>query len=165
MHMKARIFFWFITSALADMFQFNTVFGIVIAFVSNAIMAKIGGGDAWRWMLGIAALPSVIYPLICFALPESPRWLIGRKSDREAGIKVLKLVEPDFSQAQLEAHADEILAAARSEKVAASRFWTCRLHVPITLAILVAFFPKMVTSFAPGYLFLFFCGIMVLQLI
>ena len=44
---------------LAGMFQFNIVFGIVIAFLSNAVIARIGGEDAWRWMLGIAAVPSV----------------------------------------------------------------------------------------------------------
>ena len=43
---------------LAGMFQFNIVFGIVIAFLSNAVIARIGGEDAWRWMLGIAAVPS-----------------------------------------------------------------------------------------------------------
>ncbi len=98
---------------LAGMFQFNIVFGIVVSFASNALIAKFGGGDAWRWMLGIAAVPSVIYAVMCFGLPESPRWLIGRKGDRAAGIKVLKLIEPDFPRERLEARADEILAAAR----------------------------------------------------
>jgi len=139
---------------LAGMFQFNIVFGIVIAFLSNAVIARIGGEDAWRWMLGIAAIPSVIYAVMCFGIPESPRWLIGRKGDRAAGIKVLKLIEPDFPQARLEAHADEIMAASRSEKGAASRFWTWRLRVPILLAILVAFFNQLsginaVLYFAP----------------
>jgi len=139
---------------LAGMFQFNIVFGIVVSFASNALIARIGGEDAWRWMLGIAAVPSVIYAVMCLGLPESPRWLIGRKGDRAAGIKVLKLIEPDFPQARLEAHADEIMAAARSEKVAASRFWTWRLRVPIFLAILVAFFNQLsginaVLYFAP----------------
>ena len=139
---------------LAGMFQFNIVFGIVIAFLSNAVIARMGGEDAWRWMLGIAAIPSVIYALMCFALPESPRWLIGRKGDREAGLKVLKLIEPDFPQAKLEAHAEELMAAARSEKAVASGFWTWRLRVPIFLAILVAFFNQLsginaVLYFAP----------------
>jgi MFS transporter, SP family, arabinose:H+ symporter len=128
---------------LAGMFQFNIVFGIVIAYLSNAIIARIGGEDAWRWMLGVAAVPSIVYALMCFGLPESPRWLIGRKGDREAGIKVLRLIEPDLPQAQLEAHADEILAASRSERGAVSRFWTWRLHVPIFLAFLVAFFNQL----------------------
>ena len=71
---------------LAGMFQFNIVFGIVIAFLSNALLAGIGE-NAWRWMLGVAAFPSLLYTVLCFGIPESPRWLIGRKGDREAGLK------------------------------------------------------------------------------
>ena len=41
-------------------------------------------------MLGIAAVPSLIYALMCLGLPESPRWLIGRKGDRAAGLEVLQ---------------------------------------------------------------------------
>src|SRR5215469_4640038 len=95
---------------LAGMFQFNIVFGIVVAFLSNAILARIGGEHAWRWMLGIAAIPSLIYAIMCLGLPESPRWLIGRKNDRAAGLAVLKLIEPDKTDIQLSAHADEILS-------------------------------------------------------
>ena len=128
---------------LAGMFQFNIVFGIVIAFLSNAIIAHFGGEHAWRWMLGIAAIPSIIYALMCLALPESPRWLLSRKGDRAAGLAVLKLIEPDFSQAKLEAHADELMTAARAENTVASNFWTWRLRIPIFLAFLVAFFNQL----------------------
>ena len=139
---------------LAGMFQFNIVFGIVVAFASNAVIARIGGEEAWRWMLGVAAVPSVVYAVMCFGLPESPRWLIGRRGDRAAGLAVLKLVEPDLPPARLEAHADEILAAARDEKALASGFWTWRLRTPILLAILIAFFNQLsginaVLYFAP----------------
>jgi sugar porter (SP) family MFS transporter len=128
---------------LAGLFQFNIVFGIVIAFLSNAIIAKIGGESAWRWMLGIAAIPSLIYAVMCFGLPESPRWLIGRKNDRAGGLTVLKLIEPEKSDAQLAAHADEILSASHSEKSAAAGFWSSRLRIPILLAFAVAFFNQL----------------------
>lgn len=128
---------------LAGMFQFNIVFGIVIAFLSNAILAKVGGEQAWRWMLGIAAIPSVIYAVLCFGIPESPRWLLSRKGDRAAGLKVLKLIEPDLPTAQLEAHADGLMLAAKAENSAASSFWTWRLRVPILLAFLLAFFNQL----------------------
>jgi len=139
---------------LAGMFQFNIVFGIVVSFASNAIIARIGGEDAWRWMLGIAAVPSVIYAAMCLRLPESPRWLISRRGDRAAGLAVLRLIEPDLPAAKLEAHADEIVAAARSEATTATRFWTWRLRVPIFLAFFVAFFNQLsginaVLYFAP----------------
>ena len=128
---------------LAGMFQFNIVFGIVIAFASNAIIARISGEDGWRWMLGIAAVPSLIYAVLCFGLPESPRWLLARRGDRAAGLAVLELIEPELSQKQLEAHADELISAAVSEKKSASNFWTWRLRVPICLAFFVAFFNQL----------------------
>ena len=128
---------------LAGMFQFNIVFGIVIAFASNAIIARVGGENAWRWMLGIAAVPSVIYSIMCFGLPESPRWLLSRKGDRAAGLAVLKLIEPELPPAKLEAHADELMAAAKAESTVASNFWTWRLRIPIFLAFLVAFFNQL----------------------
>src|SRR5208283_5570622 len=126
---------------LAGMFQFNIVFGILIAFASNAMLAGIGE-NAWRWMLGVAAFPSLVYTVMCFAIPESPRWLIGRKGDRAAGVEVLRLIEPELSSAQREADADAILAAS-SERVSAAHFWTWRLRVPILLAFLVAFFNQL----------------------
>jgi MFS transporter, SP family, arabinose:H+ symporter len=126
---------------LAGMFQFNIVFGILIAFASNAMLGGIGE-NAWRWMMGVAAFPSIIYTVMCFAIPESPRWLIGRKGDRAAGIKVLKLIEPEVTPARLEADADAILTAS-SERFTSAHFWTWRLRVPIILAFLVAFFNQL----------------------
>lgn len=137
---------------LTGMYQFNIVFGILVAYGSNALLAGIGA-EAWRWMLGVAAIPSVIYTLACFAVPESPRWLLIRKGNRAAGLKVLQLIEPDASPAQIEAEADGILASVSVGKTGA-RFWTWRLRVPILLAILIAFFNQMsgvnaVLYFAP----------------
>jgi sugar porter (SP) family MFS transporter len=137
---------------LAGMFQFNIVFGILVAFASNALLARVGE-NAWRWMLGVAALPSIVYTVMCFALPESPRWLIARKGDRAAGLSVLRLIEPEASPATLEAQADEIQAAS-SERVVSSNFWSYRLAMPITLAFLIAFFNQLsginaVLYFAP----------------
>ncbi|TAL00856.1 MAG: sugar porter family MFS transporter, partial [Verrucomicrobia bacterium] len=126
---------------LAGMFQFNIVFGIVMAFLSNALLAGIGE-NAWRWMLGVAAFPSVVYTLMCFGIPESPRWLIGRKGDRVAGVKVLKLIEPDALPSEIEADADAIVAAS-SARATATHFWTWRLRIPILLAFLVAFFNQL----------------------
>ncbi len=126
---------------LAGMFQFNIVFGILIAFVSNALLAGIGE-NAWRWMLGVAAFPSLLYTAFCFGLPESPRWLLTRKGDREAALEVLRRVEPDASAADIAAQADAI-AAASSEQASSGHFWTHRLRKPIFLAILIAFFNQL----------------------
>src|SRR3954454_2079350 len=81
---------------LAGMFQFNIVFGILVAFASNAALSGIGE-NAWRWMLGVAAFPSIAYTVLCFGLPESPRWLLTRKGDRTRGLQVLALVHPNAS--------------------------------------------------------------------
>ena len=126
---------------LAGMFQFNIVFGILIAFVSNALLASIGE-NAWRWMLGVAAFPSLLYAVFCFALPESPRWLLSKKGDREAGMQVLQRIEPDASKAEIATEADAIIAAS-SEKASSGNFWTRRLQKPILLAILIAFFNQL----------------------
>jgi sugar porter (SP) family MFS transporter len=126
---------------LAGMFQFNIVFGIVIAFVSNALLAGIGE-HAWRWMLGVAAFPSLLYTALCFGIPESPRWLIARRGNRAAAVKVLHIIRPESTPAELEAKADEI-AAASSERVASAHFWTSRLRRPILLAFLIAFFNQL----------------------
>lgn len=137
---------------LAGMFQFNIVFGIVIAFLSNALLAGIGE-NAWRWMLGVAAFPSILYTVMCFGIPESPRWLLGRKGDRAAGLAVLRLIRPEAAPADLESQADEIMAAS-PDRSAAGRFWTWRLRIPILLAVLIAFFNQLsginaVLYFAP----------------
>jgi MFS transporter, SP family, arabinose:H+ symporter len=126
---------------LAGMFQFNIVFGILIAFVSNALLAGVGE-NAWRWMLGVAAFPSLLYAVFCFGLPESPRWLLSKKGDCEAGMQVLQRIEPDASKAEITAEADAIIAAS-SEQASSGHFWTRRLQKPILLAILIAFFNQL----------------------
>jgi MFS transporter, SP family, arabinose:H+ symporter len=137
---------------LAGMFQFNIVFGILIAFLSNALLGGIGP-NAWRWMLGVEAFPAVLFTILCLFIPESPRWLIGRKGNRIAGIQVLRLIRPDSTEADLESRADEILLAS-TEQASAGRFWTKRLRIPMLLAFLIAFFNQLsginaVLYFAP----------------
>ena len=126
---------------LAGMFQFNIVFGILVAFVSNALLAGIGP-NAWRWMLGVAAFPSLLYAVLCLGLPESPRWLLSKKGDRETALDVLQQIEPEISKAEIVRQADEIMAAS-TEQVSSGQFWTRRLRKPILLAFLIAFFNQL----------------------
>jgi SP family arabinose:H+ symporter-like MFS transporter len=137
---------------LAGMFQFNIVFGILIAFVSNALLASVGQ-NAWRWMLGVAAFPSLLYSLFCLALPESPRWLLSRKGDRDAALSVLQRIQPTASQSLIATEADAITAAS-AETRSSGHFWTRQQRRPILLAILIAFFNQLsginaVLYFAP----------------
>jgi sugar porter (SP) family MFS transporter len=137
---------------LAGTFQFNIVFGVIVAYLSNYLL-KDTGANAWRWMLGVAAFPSLIYTLSCFALPESPRWLLGRKQDRTEGLRVLRLIMSDRPEAEIDAVAEEILSASH-DKIETGPFWTRRMWRPILLAILIAFFNQLsginaVLYFAP----------------
>lgn len=128
---------------LTGLFQFNIVFGILIAFLSNYLIGKyMDIGVAWRWMLGVEAFPALLYTVMCFGIPESPRWLISRKGDREAGIKVLQLIQPQSTTAELSAKADEI-AAASTDRVKAAGFWSPQLRRPILLAFIIAFFNQL----------------------
>jgi SP family arabinose:H+ symporter-like MFS transporter len=126
---------------LAGMFQFNIVFGILIAFVSNALLAGIGD-NAWRWMLGVAAFPSLLYALFCFWLPESPRWLLTKKGDRAGAMEVLQRAQPQATRELIASEADEIVAGS-TEQGSSGNFWTDRLRKPILLALLIAFFNQM----------------------
>ena len=126
---------------LAGMFQFNIVFGIVTAYVSNALLSMVGE-QAWRWMLGIAAVPASIYTLCCFAIPESPRWLLGKRNDLPRGLAVLREMYPKTSEAELSTEAERILTASMGCSSGGS-FWTRSLAVPILLAFFVAFFNQL----------------------
>jgi SP family arabinose:H+ symporter-like MFS transporter len=126
---------------LTGMFQFNIVFGILIAYLSNALLSGVGQ-NAWRWMLGVAAFPSLAYAVLCLGLPESPRWLLGKRNDREGGMKVLTLIEPEVSEARIEEDANAILAAS-SQQISKGKFWTRQLRVPILLAFFIAFFNQL----------------------
>ncbi|MFN5231076.1 MAG: sugar porter family MFS transporter [Bacteroidota bacterium] len=74
---------------LVAMYQFNIVFGILIAYLSNYFLEGIGGENDWRLMLGVMTVPSLIYSLMVFSIPESPRWLISKKGDMEGAKAVI----------------------------------------------------------------------------
>jgi sugar porter (SP) family MFS transporter len=125
---------------MTGMFQFNIVFGILVAFASNALLAGTGE-HAWRWMLGAVAVPSLVYAVMCFGIPESPRWLIGR-GDRDAGLAVLRRINPAATDDEVNALVADI-EAARTGSATGDTFWSARLKKPILLALLVAFFNQL----------------------
>lgn len=75
---------------LGALYQFNIVFGILVAFLSNYFLQGVGGENDWRWMLGILVIPSVIFTIMVFGIPESPRWLIIQKNDILNATKIFK---------------------------------------------------------------------------
>lgn len=139
---------------LAGLFQFNIVFGILVAFASNYVLGKYLDPEiAWRWMLGVLAFPALIYAVLCFALPESPRWLITHAGKRKEGVDVFRLINPEMSEPELATLADSVENSVGDRSVA-SKFFTMRLRIPIMLAFLVAFFNQLsginaVLYFAP----------------
>ena len=80
---------------LVALFQFNIVFGIMIAYVSNYLFQQMGGESDWRWMLGIVGIPSLIFTALTLLISESPRWLILQKNDIESAKKVLHEINPE----------------------------------------------------------------------
>jgi SP family xylose:H+ symportor-like MFS transporter len=67
--------------------QFNVVFGILLAYLSNYLIGGLHlGENEWRWMFGIMAAPSVLFFLLIFLTPQSPRWLVARGRVDEAAI-------------------------------------------------------------------------------
>jgi sugar porter (SP) family MFS transporter len=142
---------------LAGMFQFNIVFGILVAFASNWVIGNTASeAIAWRFMLGLEAVPALVYTILSLTLPESPRWLITHANKRDEGREVFRLINPDMSDAELDSLVDEV-AASVADKEKTVHFWTRRLRVPIMLAFLIAFFNQfsginIILYFAPRLL-------------
>ncbi|WP_255464557.1 sugar porter family MFS transporter [Neisseria yangbaofengii] len=121
---------------LVAMYQFNIVFGILMAYVSNFIISNMDFGEqTWRWMLGIEVIPAVIYTLMVFGVPMSPRWLAmkGRLQEAEA---VLKKINPN-------ADIKTLLEANREEGGKHESIWLKKYRYPVILAFLIAFFNQM----------------------
>ncbi len=139
---------------LAGMFQFNIVFGILMAFLSNALLAGIGE-SAWRWMLGVEAIPALIYTLMTTMIPESPRWLIGHAGKSEKAREILKTLDPAYhDEALLNREVEDIATSFQHQTTSTSGFWSVRMSKPILLAFLIAFFNQLsginaVLYFAP----------------
>lgn len=129
---------------LTALFQFNIVFGILAAFGSNALLARTSEHD-WRWMLGVEAFPALLFTILCGVVPESPRWLLAFRGDRERGLASLRLVNEGAAEADLLAQADRLLSsqAAAAATAGPSDFWSRRWRIPVLLAILVAVFNQL----------------------
>jgi len=124
---------------LTAMYQFNIVFGIFIAFISNYLLKGFDGANDWRWMLGVEGIPALIYILLVIRIPNSPRWLIIRKKDEEAALKTLTFLSS-------KEHAIEKLQEiknAMKQSVSKERLFTAVYRKPLMLAFLLAFFNQL----------------------
>ncbi|UCG87997.1 MAG: sugar porter family MFS transporter [Gemmatimonadota bacterium] len=123
---------------LVALYQFNIVLGILLAFLSNYLLQNMGE-QAWRWMMGVEAIPALVYTLLVMGVPNSPRWLMVNRGDREGARKILELVSPDQdATAVLNSMQDDIEGAARHESISQRKY-----RFPVILAFLIAFFNQL----------------------
>lgn len=125
---------------LTAMYQFNIVFGILVAFISNYLLQGVGGANDWRWMLGVLAIPSIIYTLMVTGVPESPRWLVSVRNDLSAAKRVLLQIGEEDPDKEVNNIISANAAVAKgSGETIFSRGYTRVLW----LAFLVAFFNQL----------------------
>ena len=125
---------------LVASFQFNIVFGILVAYFSNYLLQDIGE-DSWRWMLGVVAIPSLIYCILMFFVPESPRWLIVHKGDYAQARTILQVSDPEGVEEAIKALHLSIDEEKQRESLSA--FFSSRYAKPILLAFLIAAFNQL----------------------
>ena len=123
---------------LVAFYQFNIVLGILLAFLSNYLLSDFGE-NSWRWMMGVQAIPSVIYTLFVFTIPESPRWLFSKSRNMDAQ-KVLKLMgqEAEYEEMMAEINIDNKNAADSNDTIFLKKYRT-----PLLLAFFIAFFNQL----------------------
>jgi SP family arabinose:H+ symporter-like MFS transporter len=79
---------------LVGMFQINIVIGILLAYLSNYIIASLGLGiSEWRWQLGIAALPAFIFLILLFGIPPSSRGVLQSMGAEDSEGELREIVE------------------------------------------------------------------------
>jgi SP family arabinose:H+ symporter-like MFS transporter len=125
---------------LVALFQFNVVLGILLAYFSNYLVGLAGLGAAeWRWKLGVAAAPAVLFFFVLFGIPQSPRWLVRRGFQAEAREVLVKVGERDVDR-----EIQEILATVTTERTQRSvPLFQRRYRLPIFLAVSIGMFNQL----------------------
>jgi len=116
-------------------FQLNIVAGILFAYVSNYLLQGVGGENDWRYMLGVVAVPSLLFSFFMLFTPESPRWLILFRNDEAGARKVFAL-----SGASGEELIREIKNSVLQKK---ESLFSGKYNRLVLLAFLIAFFNQM----------------------
>ncbi|MGH9516635.1 MAG: sugar porter family MFS transporter [Terriglobales bacterium] len=125
---------------LVGFFQFNVVFGILLAYFSNYVIGlQRFGATEWRWELGVTAVPAALFFIMLFTIPRSPRWLV--KKDRIAEARtVLQLTGDENFEHDLQ-DIVESLDVERSQ--AAEKLFSRRYLFPIFLAVSIGMFNQL----------------------
>lgn len=123
---------------LVATYQFQIVFGILAAFLSNYLIAGSSEND-WRFMLGVVAIPSAIFLLLVFSVPESPRWLLLEKNNQQAARSIF--IKMGNSLQAADAAIAEIIATRSSDPH--ESLLQKKYFMPILLAFLIASFNQL----------------------
>jgi len=121
---------------LVAMYQFQIVFGILVAFFSNYLLSGISAED-WRWMLGVEVIPAMVFLFLVFKVSESPRWLILHKRDEVAA----RVVFNQLQEKDVDSIVSDIKRTRPTEKK--SSLFSARYRFPVMLAFFVAFFNQL----------------------
>jgi sugar porter (SP) family MFS transporter len=125
---------------LVAAFQFNVVFGILVAYTSNyAIRLLHLGATEWRWQVGIAAVPAFFFLALLFRIPRSPRWSASRNRIDEA-LAILKVMGEPNPEAEL---ADIRSALAQEHATAHESVFKWKYRYPLFLAISIGAFNQL----------------------
>ena len=117
-------------------FQFNIVLGIVIAYLSNYLIH--GVPDDWRWMLGVLAVPALLFGILLYTVPESPRWLIAHGKEKEAGGILMKIGEKNVTSELSEIKNSLVATKDSGERLFQKKYWR-----PVLYAFLIATFNQL----------------------
>ncbi len=120
-------------------YQFMIVFGIFIAFFSNYLLKGVGGTIDWRLMLGVEAIPAIIYSLLVLGIPNSPRWLLLYKNDEEGSRSVLS----QLGVPNIDKEISEMKDSMKKVANASVGLFNGKYSLPVTLAFLIAFFNQL----------------------
>ena len=118
-------------------FQFNIVLGIVLAYFSNYWIA--GVPNDWQWMIMAESIPALLFTVLMFTVPESPRWLVSRGQDGEAGEVFARTGESDVP-GQLSAIRESLADSASEGK---EKLFQRKYLKPILIAFLIATFNQL----------------------
>jgi MFS transporter, SP family, arabinose:H+ symporter len=124
---------------LVGLFQFNVVLGILLAYLSNFVVGAMQLGAAeWRWKLGIPAAPALLFFLLLFTIPRSPRWLVKKQRVDQAK-EVLRITGEENYEQELQ----EIVASIDAEHVSTDPLFSWKYRLPIFLAVSIGMFNQL----------------------
>jgi SP family arabinose:H+ symporter-like MFS transporter len=121
-------------------FQFNIVFGILVAYFSNYVIGTLNlGPTEWRWKLGVSAVPALFFLVMLFRIPRSPRWLVEKGRFEEAK-RALDKIAGSATSLELAA----IKESLASDRIAGNQpLFSRRYRIPVMLAVMVALFNQL----------------------